>query len=88
MADWRRRGVGKKVLMLCGDYMEDSEAMMLCGDFMEDSEAMVPFQGLKSYGIEVDTVCPGKKSGETCRTAIHDFEGDQLQILLETFELR
>jgi len=25
----------------------------------------------------VDAVCPGKKAGETVRTAIHDFEGDQ-----------
>jgi protease I len=28
-------------------------------------------------GHTVHAVCPGKKSGETVRTAIHDFEGDQ-----------
>eukprot|EP00960_Hanusia_phi_P046710 757991-Hanusia_phi.AAC.9 len=51
--------------------------LFLCGDYMEDYEVMVPFQALKSYGIDCDTVCPGKKAGESCRTAIHDFEGDQ-----------
>lgn len=55
----------------------DKKVLLLCGDFMEDSEAMVPFQGLLSHGIKVDAVCPGKKAGDTCRTAIHDFEGDQ-----------
>jgi protease I len=38
---------------------------------------MVPFQALKMVGYEVDAVCPDKKAGETIRTAIHDFEGDQ-----------
>jgi protease I len=28
-------------------------------------------------GHTVHTVCPGKKTGETVRTAVHDFEGDQ-----------
>jgi protease I len=28
-------------------------------------------------GHTVQVVCPGKKSGDTVRTAIHDFEGDQ-----------
>ncbi|KAJ1488369.1 class I glutamine amidotransferase-like protein, partial [Baffinella frigidus] len=51
--------------------------LMLCGDYMEDYEAMVPYQGLLSYGMDVHAVCPGKKKGDTCRTAIHDFEGDQ-----------
>lgn len=31
---------------------------------------MVPFQALQAYGISVDAVCPGKKSGDICRTAI------------------
>lgn len=26
---------------------------------------------------QVDAVCPNKKAGDTCRTAVHDFEGDQ-----------
>lgn len=44
---------------------------MLCGDFMEDQEAMVPFQALQAYGLAVDAVCPGKKAGDVCRTCIH-----------------
>jgi protease I len=38
---------------------------------------MVPFQALQMAGHKVDAVCPGKKAGQTVRTAIHDFEGDQ-----------
>jgi protease I len=38
---------------------------------------MVPFQALQMVGHTVHAVCPGKKSGEVVRTAIHDFEGDQ-----------
>jgi deglycase len=37
----------------------------------------VPFQALLMVGHNVHAVCPGKKSGELVRTAIHDFEGDQ-----------
>ena len=51
--------------------------LMLVGDFVEDYEAMVPFQMLRMVGHNVDAVCPGKKAGETVRTAVHDFEGDQ-----------
>lgn len=51
--------------------------LLLAGDFVEDYEAMAPYQMLKMVGYEVDTVCPGKKPGETVNTAIHDFEGDQ-----------
>lgn len=50
---------------------------MLVGDFVEDYEAMVPFQMLTMVGHTVHTACPDKKSGETVKTAIHDFEGDQ-----------
>ena len=50
---------------------------MLVGDFVEDYEVMVPFQALLMVGHEVQAVCPEKKAGETVRTAIHDFEGDQ-----------
>jgi protease I len=46
---------------------------MLCGDFAEDYEVMVPFQALQAFGIRVDAVCPGKKTGERIATAIHDF---------------
>ncbi len=51
--------------------------LMLVGDFGEDYEVMVPFQALQMVGHEVHAVCPGKESGESVRTAIHDFEGDQ-----------
>jgi len=50
---------------------------MLVGDYVEDYEAMVPFQMLLMVGHQVDTVCPGKRPGDTVRTAVHDFEGDQ-----------
>jgi len=51
--------------------------LFLTGDFAEDYETMVPFQALQMVGHAVDAVCPGKKSGDTIKTAIHDFEGDQ-----------
>ncbi len=56
--------MGKKILMLVGDYVEDYEVM-------------VPFQALLAVGHDVHAVCPDKAAGETVRTAIHDFEGDQ-----------
>ncbi|MEL7585658.1 MAG: DJ-1/PfpI family protein [Prolixibacteraceae bacterium] len=51
--------------------------LFLTGDFAEDYETMVPFQMLQMAGYEVHAVCPDKKAGETIKTAIHDFEGDQ-----------
>ena len=51
--------------------------LMLVGDFAEDYEVMVPFQALQAVGHTVHAVCPDKKQGDTVRTAIHDFEGDQ-----------
>jgi protease I len=51
--------------------------LMLAGDFVEDYEVMVPFQALQIAGHSVDAVCPNKKAGDAVRTAIHDFEGDQ-----------
>src|SRR6202041_1410843 len=57
--------------------MSRKNILMLVGDYVEDYEAMVPFQALLMVGHTVDAVCPGKKSGEAVRTAIHDFEGDQ-----------
>jgi len=57
--------------------MASKKILMLVGDFVEDYEAMVPFQMLTMVGHTVDAVCPGKKKGDTVRTAIHDFEGDQ-----------
>jgi protease I len=57
--------------------MAGKKILMLVGDYVEDYEVMVPFQALQMVGHTVHTVCPGKKAGETVRTAIHDFEGDQ-----------
>ena len=57
--------------------MAAKKILFLTGDFAEDSETMVPFQALLMLGHTVHAVCPGKKSGETIKTAIHDFEGDQ-----------
>lgn len=51
--------------------------LFLTGDFTEDYETMVPFQMLEMVGYEVHAVCPGKKKGDSIKTAIHDFEGDQ-----------
>jgi protease I len=57
--------------------MAQKKILMLVGDYVEDYEAMVPFQTLLMVGHSVHAVCPEKKSGESVRTAIHDFEGDQ-----------
>ncbi|WOD09891.1 DJ-1/PfpI family protein [Pseudomonas sp. NyZ704] len=57
--------------------MTAKKLLLLAGDFTEDYETMVPFQALTMLGYQVDTVCPEKKAGDTVRTAIHDFEGDQ-----------
>jgi protease I len=57
--------------------MAAKKILMLVGDYVEDYEAMVPFQMLTMVGHMVHAVCPGKKAGETVRTAVHDFEGDQ-----------
>lgn len=57
--------------------MSIKKILMLVGDFVEDYEVMVPFQALLMVGHTVHAVCPDKKAGDTVRTAIHDFEGDQ-----------
>lgn len=57
--------------------MAAKKILFLTGDFAEDYETMVPFQALLMLGHTVHAVCPGKKSGQTVKTAIHDFEGDQ-----------
>lgn len=51
--------------------------LCLAGDFVEDYEIMVPYQMLTMIGHQVDVVCPDRVAGETIKTAIHDFEGDQ-----------
>ncbi len=57
--------------------MAAKKILMIVGDYVEDYEAMVPLQMLSMVGHTVHTVCPGKKKGETVKTAVHDFEGDQ-----------
>ena len=57
--------------------MAAKKILFLVGDFAEDYEVMVPFQALTMVGHIVHAVCPGKRAGQTIKTAIHDFEGDQ-----------
>lgn len=57
--------------------MGAKKLLMLVGDYVEDYEVMVPFQALQMVGHTVHAVCPDKQAGDTVRTAIHDFEGDQ-----------
>src|SRR6056297_701155 len=53
------------------------DILMIVGDFGEDYEIMVPFQALQAVGHTVHAVCPEKEAGDTIKTAIHDFRGDQ-----------
>jgi protease I len=62
---------------MVGRIIMAKKLLMLVGDYVEDYEVMVPFQALQMVGHTVDAVCPGKKKGDSVRTAIHDFEGDQ-----------
>ena len=57
--------------------MSTKKILMLVGDYVEDYEVMVPFQALSMVGHTVHAVCPDKSAGDTVRTAVHDFEGDQ-----------
>lgn len=57
--------------------MPAKKILMLVGDYAEDYETMVPFQALQMVGHTVHAVCPNKAAGDSVRTAIHDFEGDQ-----------
>ncbi|SFS06282.1 protease I [Halomicrobium zhouii] len=54
-----------------------TEILMIVGDFGEDLEIMVPFQALQAVGHDVDAVCPDREAGESVKTAVHDFRGDQ-----------
>lgn len=51
--------------------------LFIVGDYVEDYEVMVPFQALTMVGYDCVAVCPGKKTGDTVATAIHDFDGAQ-----------
>ncbi|MFB6141459.1 MAG: DJ-1/PfpI family protein [Halosimplex sp.] len=57
--------------------MTGKKLLLITGDFGEDYEVMVPFQALQAVGHEVDAVCPDREAGETVKTAVHDFRGDQ-----------
>lgn len=57
--------------------MPSKKILLITGDYVEDLEVRVPFCALQMIGHTVHTVCPGKKSGERIRTAVHDLEGDQ-----------
>ncbi len=57
--------------------MAAKKILQLVGDFGEDYEIMVPFQALIMVGHTVHAVCPDKKKGDTVKTAVHDFLGDQ-----------
>lgn len=57
--------------------MNAKKILMLVGDYVEDYEVMVPFQALLMVGHTVHAVCPGKKTGDFVRTAVHDFDGAQ-----------
>jgi protease I len=57
--------------------MAAKRLLMLVGDYVEDYEVMVSSQALLMVGHVVHAVCPNKKAGDSVRTAIHDFEGDQ-----------
>ena len=62
--------MGKKILMIVGDYAEDYETM-------------VPFQAVQMVGHVVHAVCPDKKAGDILKTSLHDFEGDLKEALDE-----
>lgn len=57
--------------------MAAKKILMIVGDYAEDYEVMVPFQAITMAGHTVHAVCPDKRKGDTIRTSIHDFEGDQ-----------
>ena len=57
--------------------MSAKRILMPVGDYVEDYEVMVPFQALLMVGHAVHAVCPGKRAGDTVRTAVHDFDGAQ-----------
>ncbi len=62
--------------------MAVKKILMIVGDFVEDYEVMVPFQMLLMVGHTVHAVCPDKKAGDTVKTAVHDFVGDQTYVEL------
>ncbi|XP_042518259.1 DJ-1 protein homolog E [Macadamia integrifolia] len=63
--------------------MTRKSVLMICGDYMEDYEAIVPFHVLQAFGIRVHCASPNKRSRDTCFTAVHDYMGHQLYTELQ-----
>ena len=57
--------------------MTAKRILEIAGDFVEDYEVMVPYQALQMVGHEVHAVAPELGEGESVKTAVHDFRGDQ-----------
>ena len=57
--------------------MDGRKILMIVGDYVEDYEVMVPFQALQAVGHRVHTICPGKRDGDSVRTAVHQRDGAQ-----------
>ncbi|KFK34700.1 hypothetical protein AALP_AA5G180300 [Arabis alpina] len=55
--------------------MAQKSVLMLCGDFMEAYETIVPLYVLQAFSVSVHCVSPGRKSGDKCVMAAHDFLG-------------
>jgi protease I len=60
--------------------MSTKNVLMVVGDFSEDYEVMVAYQALEMVGHDVDVACPGRAAGDSIKTAIHDFRGDQTYV--------
>ncbi len=57
--------------------MSGKKILMLTGEFSEEYEIFVFEQCMHAVGHTVHVVCPDKRAGETIKTSLHDFEGDQ-----------
>jgi protease I len=57
--------------------MAGKRILMLTGEFSEEYEIFVFEQCMHAVGHTVHVVCPDKRAGETIKTSLHDFEGDQ-----------
>jgi len=54
----------KKVLLLCGDSMEDYEVCFPKGPSLNSPNSFFCCRTLQAFGVSIDAVCPGKKSGD------------------------
>ncbi|MER8434804.1 DJ-1/PfpI family protein [Mesorhizobium caraganae] len=57
--------------------MPSKKILMLTGEFTEEYEIFVYQQAMEAVGHTVHVVCPDKSAGDTIKTSLHDFEGDQ-----------